>query len=471
MPSSCVIRPTVLVALLLLGVMPLSAAKRERPAAPARAPFGADPYPSTYRPLPRQDVMIVDATILDGAGGRIDGGDILLRDGKIAAIGPDLAAETGTLLVDGRGKWVTPGIIDVHSHNGPFALPLTSIDDESSDVADLSGPNVADTWIEHAVNVQDPAFDRALEGGVTTLHILPGSKPIFGGRSVVLKPVPANRVSAMKFPDARPGLKMACGENPKSFGAGKGGPTSRQGVAAFIRTSMLKAKKYADGAPRGKRRGRAAPPERDLKMESLAGVLTGEIDVHMHCYRADDMAVMMDIARELGFTIKAFHHAEEAYKIAPLLREQGICSAVWADWWGFKMEASDGIRENAPFLDAIGACAIIHSDSPQAGQRLNLEAAKAAGAGRRAGLSLPPERIIAWITSNPAKALGLGDRIGTLALGRNADLVIWSGDPFSVYTKADKVFIDGAVAFDREAGSRRPRSDFELGRPQAERQR
>jgi imidazolonepropionase-like amidohydrolase len=177
---------------------------------------------------------------------------------------------------------------------------------------------------------------------------------------------------------------------------------------------------------------------------------------------------MLNVAREYGFKIAAVHHAAEAYKIADLLRDRGTCAAVWPDWWGYKHEAEDAIPENAAFVDAAGGCAIMHSDIPVLGDRLNIEAAKAAAAGRRAGLDIPPERAIRWITSNPAHALGLDDRIGTIAPGMNADVVIWSGDPFSVYTKADQVFIDGSRVYDRLNPVRDTRSDFELGRPAAE---
>jgi len=187
--------------------------------------------------------------------------------------------------------------------------------------------------------------------------------------------------------------------------------------------------------------------------------------VQWHCYRADDMATLFDVAKEAGFHVAAFHHAVEAYKIPQLFVKNNTCAVVWSDWWGYKMEALDGIRENAAFVDAAGACVTLHSDSPWLGQRLNLEAGKALAAGRRAGLTLGAERAIAWVTSNPAKALGLEARIGSLEPGKNADAVIWSGDPFSVYTHADQVFIDGALVYDRADPARRPRSDFELGQP------
>ena len=431
-------------------------------------PFATDPYPSTYKPLPRTDTLIVGATILDGAGQRIDNGDVLVRDGKIAAVGHGLKAK-GATVIDAHGRWVTPGIIDVHSHDGVFSIPMTSGDEDSSDVAELSDPNAADTWIEHAVNAQDPAFSAALRSGVTTLQILPGSTPLFSGRSVIVKPVPAADVYAMKFPGAGQGLKMACGENPKSYFGEKGrAPNSRQGEIAMVREAFVKARDYLQAWRDYESGARAEPPPRDFKLDTLAAVLTGDIGIHMHCYRAGDMSTMLDVASEFGFQIRAFHHAGDAYKIVDQLKKSGTCVAVWSDWWGFKMELVDGIRENAAMVDAAGGCVMMHSDSATVGQRLTIEAAKAAAAGRRAGLNLPPEHIIRWVTSTPAKALGLDDRIGTLAPGRNADLVVWSGDPFSIYTKADQVLIDGALAYDRSKPGKLQGSDLLLGTEGAE---
>jgi len=441
-----------------------AAAKREAPPR-EQPPWLRDAFPSTYRPLPRSDTLITHATILDGAGHRIEDGEIFLRDGKVAGVGRGLAASAGAVRIDAHGRWVTPGLIDIHSHDGTYVEPLTTEDENSNDISELSDPNAAGTWIETAVNPQDPGFTRALAGGVTALQVLPGSNPIFGGRSVVLKPIPAPTVQQMKFPDAPQGLKMACGENPKSEDVEKNrGPTSRQGEIAFIRKAFADAEQYREDWRAYLAGKDDKPPKDDLNLDTLVAVLEGRIAVHMHCYRSDEMAIMLDLSHELGFRIAAFHHAVEGYKIAPLLVRNGVCAAVWSDWWGFKMEALDGIRENAAFIDAAGGCVTMHSDSPQLGQFLSIEAGKAAAAGRRAGLSLPPEHVIAWVTSNPAKALGLDGRIGSLEAGKDADLVVWSADPFSVYAHADLVFIDGALAYDRADRSRQPSSDFELDR-------
>ncbi len=480
----------------LAAVTAQSAEPRDQGRAPslAAAPFAADPLPSTYRPLPREDVLIVDATVLDGVGAKLEDADILLRDGKIAGIGTNLERPDGVKIVAAAGRWVTPGLIDIHSHNGTYTLPIVYEDPPTWDVTEVSSPNVAETSVDHAINARDPAFILALEGGVTTLQVLPGSVPLFGGRSVVLKTIPGRTVQDMKFPGAAQGLKMACGENPKgAFGSKGQAPTSRQGEVAMMRAAWLGARDYMrrwddylenhrdeargppasgrDGGPGGRDRGDRPPPARDLELDTLAAVLRGDLRVHLHCYSSDDIAVMLAIAAEFGFQIAAIHHAVEAYKIADRLAEAKVCAAVWPDWWAFKMEAFDGIKENAAFVDAAGGCAVMHSDSPFIGQHLALEAAKAMAAGRRAGLDLARERGIAWITSNPARALGLDDRIGRLATGYNADVVVWSGDPFSIYSKADQVYIDGALAFDRADPKRRPQSDLLLGHPAREERR
>ncbi len=270
------------------------------------------------------------------------------------------------------------------------------------------------------------------------MQILPGSANLFGGRSVTVKNVPARTYQAMKFPGAPHGLKMACGENPKRVYGAKGvAPTTRMGNVAGYRSAWAAAQKYSRDWERYENGEAEEEPERNLQLETLAGVLKGEILVHNHCYRADEMATMLDIAKEFGYRVTAFHHAVEAYKVADLLAENDTCAAMWADWWGFKIEAYDGVRENIPMVDAAGACAIVHSDSEIGMQRLNQEAAKAMAAANRIGFDIDEAQAIRWLTSNPAKALGIGDDTGTLSAGRMADLVVWSGNPFSVYTKAD----------------------------------
>ncbi|MDT9598280.1 amidohydrolase [Sphingosinicella rhizophila] len=427
-------------------------------------PIAADPYPSTYRVYPGVVTAIVGATVYDGEGGRIENGTVVLADGEIEAVG---GAETpipdGATRVDGRGKWVTPGIIDVHSHLGNYPSPGVEAHQDGNEV---TGAVHADVWAEHSVWPQDPGFSRALaNGGITALQILPGSANLFGGRSVTVKNVPGRTMQQMKFPGAPYGLKMACGENPKRVYGGRNQmPGTRMGNVALMRQTWIRAADYKKRWDRYEKDG-GDMPGRDLAMDTLRGVLAGDILVHNHCYRADEMAIMMDMAEEFGFKITAFHHAVEAYKIPDLLRANDACSAMWSDWWGFKMEAYDAINENIPLVHNGGACSIVHSDDPNGIQRLNQEAAKALANGRRAGIRIPDEVAWTWLAINPAKALGIADRTGSLRPGKMADVVLWNGNPLSVYSRPDRVWIDGALLYDVNDPSRRPVSDFELGQP------
>ena len=419
----------------------------------------AEPFASRYAGLESGTTLLQGATVLTGTGERLDNADVLIADGKIVAVGVGLTAD-GADIVDASGKWVTPGVIDVHSHLGVYPSPGTQ---SHSDGNEVTGPVTAEVWAEHSVWPHDPGFVTALAGGVTSMQVLPGSANLIGGRGVTLKNVPGRNVMDMKFPGAPHGMKMACGENPKRVYGGRGqSPMTRMGNVAGYRQAWIDAADYRDKMEAAEA-GKGEAPKRDLRLETLAGVLDGEILVHNHCYRADEMSVMIDIAKEFGYTIAAFHHAVEAYKIGDLLAESDTCAAMWADWWGFKMEAYDGIRENAAIVDKAGACAIIHSDSGIGIQRLNQETAKVMGAAARVGVDISPEHAIQWITKNPAKALGVQDVVGTLEAGKMADVVMWSGNPFSVYARAEQVFIDGALAYDRDDPSVNPVTDFSLG--------
>ena len=445
------------------GTAPKSASS-DMPAPGRGKAFNYDPYPSTYRAYPGMATAIVHATIYDGEGGRIDDGTVLLSDGKVMALGgADVAVPAGATVIDGRGKWVTPGVIDVHSHLGDYPSPAVKA---LSDGNEATSPVTANVWAEHSVWPQDPGFSRALaNGGVTTLQILPGSANLFGGRSVTLKNVYARTVQGMKFPGAPYGLKMACGENPKRVYGGKNRePSTRMGNVAVDRQTWIKAVEYRRKWEKYEDKG-GEPPVRDVAMDTLRGVLDGQILVHNHCYRADEMAIVLDMAKEFGYRVTAFHHAVEAYKIADLLKANGTCAAVWADWYGFKMESYDGIPENAAFIHNAGACTIIHSDDENGIQRLNQEAAKAQAAGRRAGIVIPDEQVIRWLTLNPAHAMGIEQWTGSLASGKMADVVLWNGNPLSVYSRPEKVWIDGALMFDAHNPKLRPVSDFELGQP------
>ncbi|WP_370632281.1 amidohydrolase [Erythrobacter sp. SCSIO 43205] len=412
------------------------------------------PYPSTYKPYPGVPTALVGATVFDGAGNRIDNGTVLFRDTKIVAVGDSSLSTDGYVVMDGTGKFVTPGIIDIHSHLGDGASPSVAA---HSDVNEATAPTTADVWAEHSVWPQDPGFSRAMvNGGVTSLQILPGSANLMGGRTATLKNVPARTVQGMKFPGAPYGFKMACGENPKRvYGSRNRKPSTRMGNLAINRQTWLDAINYAND-PKAKR---------DLAMETLVGVLRGDILVHNHCYRADEMAIVMDMAKEAGYQVSAFHHAVESYKIGDLLRENDVCSAIWADWYGFKMEAYDAILENAALLHKAGACVVIHSDDENDIQRLNQEAAKAQAAGHRLGIEITDATAISWITLNAAKAMGIDTMTGSLESGKMADVVLWNGDPLSVYSRPEKVWIDGALMYDMMDRKLRPVSDFELGQP------
>jgi imidazolonepropionase-like amidohydrolase len=333
---------------------------------------------------------------------------------------------------------------------------------QTDDVNEATNPVTANVWVEHSVWPQDPQFPRSLAGGVTTLQVLPGSANLIGGRSVVLKVVPSRTVQGMKFPGAKYGLKMACGENPKRVYAQRG-PSTRMGNVAGYRAAWIAAERYRRQWDKWNETHQGDPPARDLGLETLAEVLRGNILVHNHCYRADEMAQMIDIAHEFGYKIRSFHHGVEAYKIADLLAKEGISASVWADWGAFKMEAADAIRGNMALLDKAGVRTIVHSDDASGEQRLNQEAAKGMAEGNRIGVPITEDEAIKWLTINPAWALGLDDRIGSIEVGKNADVVLWSGDPFSVYSRAEKVWIDGAMLFDRLDPAQRWRTDFELG--------
>ena len=416
-------------------------------------------YSSTYERIASGPVVIQNATVMTATGEEIAGGAVVLQDGKIVAVGTDVAIPDGATVVDGSSKYVTPGIIDSHSHLGVYAAPGTEAESDGNEAV---AANTAYVWAEHSVWPQDPQIPLAVAGGITTIQVLPGSANLFGGRSATLRLVPAISVQEMKFPGAPYGLKVACGENPKRVYGNKGGPSTRMGSMAGYRKAFIEAEKYRRDWKQWMEGESKTKPDRDLGKETLMGVLDGDILVHNHCYRADEMMNMLDLGREFGFQIRSFHHAVEAYKIADQLAEAGAASSVWADWWGFKEEAMDGIPENAALLEAAGAHVIIHSDSGEGIQRLNQEAAKAMYAGRHAGLDISRNDALRWITAEPAWALGIDDVTGTLEVGKAADVVVWDGDPFSVYTRAEKVYNEGALVFDRASGASAWQTDFDL---------
>lgn len=468
----------------LLSVMLLVTAGCAAPAGERDAPL-VDPLAPFVQPAEAPDppartgapsVLIQDATVMTAAGKTFAPGYILMRGGLIEAVGPGrIEPPPGVTVVSGKGKVVTPGIIDSHSHIGVFPIPSV---EANADGNEDTSPVTPEVWAEHAFWPQDPSIRRAIAGGVTAIQVLPGSTNLIGGRSFVAKLHPATSARAMRFSGAPQGLKMACGENVKLYSTDA--PATRMGSVAGYRRAFQEALEYRRALRRhAKELARwklqadedresedpPDPPPRDLGLETLAKVLDGEILPHVHCYRADEMHLMLDLAREFGFEIRSFHHALEAYKLADRLASENVAASTWSDWWGFKMEAYDGIPENAAILAAAGGRPIIHSDSADEIRHLNQEAAKAMAAGRQFGLAISDDEALRWITANPAWAIGVDDRTGTLETGKMADVVLWNGDPFSVYTLAEKVYIDGALEYDRSDPSVGTLSDFELGQP------
>ena len=471
--------PTLASALVLLTSActakdtPQESAKKAPVEVPASWPASRatrDLSPTRAQP---EHILLRGATILTATGQRIERGDLLLQDGEIVRVSatPIEPVPQGAITLDVSGKVITPGIIDTHSHLGVYPTPYVAA---HSDGNEATSPTTPDVWAVHSVWPQDPGFQRALAGGVTALQILPGSANLIGGRAVTLQLHPGISSRAMQFPGAPVGVKMACGENPKRVYGSRGGkPSTRMGSMAVWRQTFQKASearvawdKHIEDLKKWNEDESAKPGDRpkapalDLAQETLVGILRGELLVHVHCYRADEMIQVLQLADEFGFKVRSFHHAVEAYKIRDVLAKWDVSVSTWADWWGFKIEAHDAITQNAGLLQEAGARAIIHSDSAIDIQRLNQEASKAYWAAKHAGLKVTQEDALRWITANPAWALGIDEVTGTLEPGKRADVVVWSADPLSVYAQAEMVWVRGVREYDRSRDAQ-PWSDFE----------
>jgi len=433
----------------------------------AQVVINKNPYPSTYKVLPSTTTLFKNAMILIGDGTQIEDADVLVNEGKIIKVGENLTAKNATV-INAEGKWITPGIIDVHSHLGVYPSPAV---ESHADGNEMTQPNTSEVWAEHSVWPQDPGFQTARAGGITTLLILPGSANLFGGRSVTLRNIPSQTMQGMKFPDAPYGLKMACGENPKRiYSSRKVSPATRMGNMAGYRMAWAEATEYKRAWDKYNADYEAGlnpeAPTRDIELDTLKGVLDGEILIHNHCYKAEEMAMMIDLGKEFNYHSGTFHHAIEAYKIADDLGTNGNCAAMWPDWWGFKMEAYDMVEENVAIVDAAkNGCAVVHSDSSFTIQRLNQEAGKVLYRAKENGFNLSEKDAIRWITLNAAKSLGIDDTTGSLEKGKRADIVVWNQNPFSVYAQAEQVFLDGSKVYDRFDTKYQAVSDFMLGQP------
>ncbi len=388
---------------------------------------------------------------MTAAGPTLPDADVWIRGSRILAVGSALEVPAEVPVIDVAGRWITPGLIDPHSHIGVYPVPAVS---GHADGNESSGPLKPEVRALDSFWPQDPTIRRAVAGGVTTIHVLPGSANLVGGQGVTLSLVPGRSAADLRFAGAPTTMKMACGENPKRvYGERKQqAPLTRMGEVAMLRTALEEARAYEVDPKKG----------RDHGKQALKRVLDGEILIENHCYRADEMLLRLELFDEFGVKPRAFHHAVEAYKIRDRLAEAGVGAVVWADWWGSKLEVLDAVPAGAALLHEAGVRVALHSDSPRDVQRLNQQAAAALGAGIRAGIDLDGDDAIRWVTANPAWVLGIDGEVGTLEPGKRADLVVWSADPLGVYARAERVYNGGRLIHQRGAEAF-PRSDFELG--------
>jgi imidazolonepropionase-like amidohydrolase len=390
-------------------------------------------------PPVQNELVIKNAIVMTVTHGNIQHGSVYIKDGKIAALGKAVDAPASATVIDAGGKYLTPGIIDSHSH--------IALDD---DVNEATSPITPQMMMIDAFDYQDKAIYRGLAGGVTTSLLLHGSANMIGGQAVVIKHKYGAGRDAMLFPGAPRSIKFASGENPKRVYGGKEQlPSTRMGNFEVQREALVQAQdymrewdQYNEKVKRGEKD--ASPPKRDLKMEALAEVLRGKLLVQIHCYRADELLTEMEIGKQFGYKVRAFHHALEAYKVADQLAANDVGIATFADWWGYKQEAWDAIPWNAVLSMRKGVRVAIKSDSEDFARRLNQEAAKTMRYG-----GATEEEALKMITLNAAWIIGVEDRVGSIEVGKDADLVIWDGYPLSSYGVPSKVWIDGEIYFDR----------------------
>ncbi len=397
-----------------------------------------------------QTVLIRNATVLTVTKGTIENGSVLVEKGKIAAVGKNLSAPTSGVVIDGTGKYLTPGLIDCHSH--------TAIEGGINEgtLSDSSMVNVKDI-----INPTDINIYRALAGGLTVSNVLHGSANAIGGQTVVVKLRWGKSAQEMLFAGATPGIKFALGENPKRQGypsqnffsqgpvAERRYPGTRMGVEEVIRESFAEAKNYQatwkEYEARAAKGEHPIPPRKDLRLEPLVEVLEGKRYVHAHCYRSDEILMLLRVADEMGFKIRTLQHVLEGYKVADEIRAHGAGASTFSDWWSYKIEAYDATPYNAAIMTRKGVVVSVNSDSDELQRHLNLEAAKSM---RYGGLSRT--QALALVTINPAKQLGIDKQVGSIEMGKSGDLVLFDKDPLDNYSKVLKVWIDGHEYFDRD---------------------
>ncbi len=390
-------------------------------------------------------IVIQNATILTVTHGNIERGSILIRDGKIAEVGTDVKAPEGAMVIDGTGQFVIPGIIDCHSH--------IAIDGGVNE----GGPSVSSmARIPDVLNPDDIDIYRDLAGGVTSANVLHGSANAIGGQTIVIKLRWGKPADQLPFEGAMPGIKFALGENPKRSGftpppgVPPRYPATRLGVEETIRQAFTRAREYKKQWDNYDRRRAAGdqnliPPRRDVTLDPLVEVLEGKRYVHAHCYRADEILMLLNVAKEFGFKVRTFQHVLEGYKIADELAAAGVGASTFSDWWAYKMEAYDAIPYNSALMTQRGVIVSVNSDDAEEATHLNQEAAKSMKYG---GLS--PDEALKLVTLNPAIQLGIDNRVGSLEVGKDADLAIYNHDPLSVYAVVQKTIIDGQIYFDRQ---------------------
>ncbi|MGA2601554.1 MAG: amidohydrolase [Bryobacteraceae bacterium] len=389
-------------------------------------------------------ILIQNATVITVTKGTFQG-SVLIRDGKIADVGPKVLAPGGVTIVDAAGKYLMPGIIDCHSH-----IAADSINEGAVSVSAMVG-------IEDVLNPDDVAIYRALAGGVTTANILHGSANSIGGKCQVIKLRWGKDAHDMIFAGAMPGIKFALGENPKRAGNPNSFrvttnyryPATRMGVEDVIREAFTEAKEYqqswADYNAKVARGDTAIPPRRDLKLEPLVEVLEGKRFVHAHCYRQDEILMLLRVADDYGFKIRTLQHVLEGYKVAKEIAAHGAGASTFSDWWSYKVEAFDAIPYNATLMMRKGILVSLNSDSEELMRHLNDEAAKAVKYG-----GATDDEALAMITINPAKQLAIDNKVGSIEVGKDADLTLFDKHPLSNYAKVEKVYIDGEEYFDRD---------------------
>lgn len=391
------------------------------------------------------EILIKNATVMTASHGTIEGGSILIRNGKIAAVGKasEVKAGANAKVIDATGMYVTPGFVDSHSH--------TALDGTNEGTLSVT----AMVKMGDVVNNTDINIYRQLAGGMTTIHQLHGSANAIGGQNSIIKLKWGKSVDEMRVADAPRTIKFALGENPKRSnglslpGVPRRFPATRMGVEETIREAFTEGQEYLakwDAYELAKKRGEdPLPPRRDLKLEAIAGILKGKIDIHSHCYRADEIVMLMRLCEEFGVRVRTLQHALEGYKVAPEIAKHGASASILPDWWGYKMEAYDAIPWNASIMLHRGITVAIHSDSNDAARRFYMEAAKIMKYG-----DLSEEQALQLITLNPAKEIRLDHRIGSIDVGKDADLVLFNGHPFSIYSRPEVTMIEGVTYFDRK---------------------